>query len=69
MVTGRSMHLVDGGFKRLRRLVDVNDVVSGFLAGEPCDATAATPAAECDGRAVFRLKLRNGDDDHHRRGG
>lgn len=74
MVTGRSMHLVDGGLKRLRRLVDVIDVISCFLAGEPrgtdvVTATNVATATECHDRVLFRLNLRNGDDDHHRRGG
>jgi hypothetical protein len=68
MVAGRSMYLADGGLERLRRLVDVNDVVFSFRAREPSGATAAT-AAECHELVLFRLNLRNGDDDHHRRCG
>ena len=69
MVTGRSMHLADGGLERLRRrLVDVSDVIPRFLAGESRGTTVAA-AAEFHVCVLFRLNLRNGDDDHHRRGG
>ena len=67
MVTDRSMHLADGLKRLRRRLVDVIDVVSCCLAGEP--RGTAAPATECHDRVLFRLKLRNGDDDHHRRCG
>lgn len=47
MVTGRSMQAADGSPERLRRrLVDVIDVVTSFLAGEPGGATATAPI-EC----------------------
>jgi hypothetical protein len=79
MVTGRSMHLADGSLERLRRrLVDDIDVISCFLAGEPRGATVDTAttntatvdtATECHDCVLFRLDLRNGDDDHHRRSG
>ncbi|HXI49268.1 MAG TPA: hypothetical protein VNH39_11850 [Steroidobacteraceae bacterium] len=66
MVTGRSMRL-DGGIERLRRLVDVIDVVDVIhvSAGEP----RGTTATDCHNRVLFCLNLRNGDDDHDRRGG
>jgi hypothetical protein len=62
MVTWRSMRLADGGFKRLRWIVDVIDVV--------CDIHArGVTAAGCHDLVLYRLKLRHGDDDHHRRQG
>ena len=42
MVTGRSMHLADGLKRLRRRLVDVIDVISCFLAGESRGTTVAT---------------------------
>jgi hypothetical protein len=69
MVTGRSMRLADGGFECLRRrivdVIDVIDVASGIHAASARRVTAAG----CHDLVLFRLKLRNGDDDHHRRGG
>jgi len=66
MVTWRSMRLADGGLKRLRRrIVDVIDVACGIHAGSARGVSAT-------GRhdyGLYRLELRNGDDDHHRRCG
>jgi hypothetical protein len=69
MVTWRGMRLADGGFKCLRRrivdVIDVIDVASGIHAGSARGVTATG----CHDLVLFRLKLRNGDDDHHRRCG
>jgi hypothetical protein len=66
MVTRRSMRLADGGFECLRgRIVDVIDVASGIHAGSARSVTATG----CHDLVLFRLQLRNGDDDHHRRRG
>jgi hypothetical protein len=65
MVTRRSMRLADGGSECLRgRIFDVIDVASGIHAG----AARGVTATGCHDLVVYRLKLRNGDDDHHRRG-
>ena len=66
MVTRRSKRLVDGGFECLRgRIVDVIDVACGIHAGSARGVTATG----CHDLVLFRLQLRNGDDDHHRRCG
>jgi hypothetical protein len=66
VVTWRSMRLADGGLECLRRrIVDVIDVASGIHAGSARGVTAT----RCHDLVLFRLKLRNGDDDHHRRCG
>jgi hypothetical protein len=66
MVTRRSMRLADGGFECLRRrIVDVIDVACDFHAGSARGVTATDRHA----LVLYRLKLRNGDDDHHRRCG
>ena len=67
MVTGRSRHLADGGFKRLRRIVDVVNVVDVARTGGPGRPRGA--ATHFHGLVLLRLNLRNGDDDHHRRCG
>jgi len=66
------MHLTDGDLKRLRRRVDVIDVIdvaSDINGASARGATATATAAGCHDLVLFRLKLRNGDDDHHRRCG
>jgi hypothetical protein len=70
MVTGRSMRLADGGSKCLRRrIVDVLDVIDVASGIHVAASGIHVTATGCHDLVLFRLKLRNGDDDHHRRGG
>jgi len=68
VVTWRSMHLADGGLERLRRVVDVIDVINVASDINGGSARGVT-AAGCHDLVLYHLELRNGDDDHHRRRG
>jgi hypothetical protein len=64
MVTRRGMRLAYGGIECLRRwIVDVIDVACDIHAGSARSVTATG----CHDLVLYRLKLRNGNDDHHRR--
>jgi hypothetical protein len=66
------MHLVDDGFERMRRLIDVDDIITELGAGCPRRADrprGVATASQCNEFLLYEHQLRNGDDDADRRRG